>query len=894
MSLPKYVTALLFASAILVTSALADYADAVKADKPSAWWRFDEPAKAHAAAVAEVAGNAAGSEYRGTVATAPGLPGTGGQAVRLNGKDAYVHAPYTKALRSNVLSVEFWFRSTQPFNARFWPGSAIFVSTATAGPGSADWLISAASQRNVDDGRLLAETGPQGKSKDLFLESRANDPLNDGHWHHVVLTRAENGDGRLYVNGELHAQGNDGGGNVISDRAINIGGEAIHGGGKFLAGDMDEVAIYTHVLSAKRVRTHFQAIAPQLGDRPPRRVVKVPAPDIQEVAPNPEPQLPPAKRTPLKRSIAESAARHWAFQPIRKPRIPAGRNTAWVRNPIDAFVLAKLEKSGRTPAKPADSATLLRRAHVDLLGLPPKPEQVVAFSAAPDWPALIESLLGAKQYGERYGRHWLDVARYADSAGYELDNFYYHAPHYRDYVIRAFNDDKPFDQFVREQIAADLLYADDDSLKFATGFYTVGPYAYEGGIKRPKRVEYQRLTDAVDTTGDAFLGLSIGCARCHDHKYDPITQYDYFALQALLGSSEIEKLNVSETVEKDAKVKRGNALMHVLRSRRQAPDVQLLRRGELDHPAGGVAAAIPAALLGGGPLANDGPDDYRLHRVRLAEWIVSTDNPLTARVIVNRVWMWHFGEALVATPNDLGTQGEPPTHPQLLDFLAAYLIDHGWRLKDLHRLIMQSATYQMSSRRGQSADSAESSGGAEVIDHYPRHRLGAEAIWDNLLAVSGVLNLAMYGPAVFPPIDPEMIKSKRNGEWRTPTERNDWARRGIYVASKRSMTYPFFDTFNVVPPIESCGRRDRTVVSPQALTLLNDRITGELAEAFAARLKAECGDDRDKQIERAWLLAFGRPVGDDERRETHDYLKGASMQSWCLALFNTNEFIYVD
>ena len=865
-----------------------DYAELIREDQPAAWWRFDDGD--------ETAKDASGHGHHGIsragVTATEGLPGTKGKAVRFNGRSSYIEVVDRNGLDMHTLSVELWFRSTQAWGDRFWPGSATLISTATSGPGSADWLINAASQRGIDEGRLLAETGPKGKPQDLYLTSKAKDPLNDGHWHHVVLTRAENGDAKLYVDGAVHFSGNDGGGKVFSDRPINIGGEKVHPGGRFFEGDMDEVAIYPHVLSAERVKAHFEAIAKHLPPRPEKRLVKAVAPSPKSKAPEPEPEeIPLEPFSPLRERIANASAKHWAYQPLHKPTIPRVKQADRVVNPIDAFILARLEIARLIPAEPADVRTLLRRASFDLLGLPPDPKTVQSLLP---WNDQIESLLASPHYGERYARHWLDVARYADSAGYELDNFYHHAWHYRDYVIRAFNADKPFDRFIREQIAGDLLEDTDKASRFATGFYTVGPLAEEGGIKRPRRLEYQRLTDAADTTGEAFLGMTFGCARCHDHKYDPITQRDYFALQAFFAASEIKDLPVEETKGKNAEAQRKGARMRILANRGSVPTTRLFTRGDYESPAGKVLPGFPDSLPGGGPCEENSGDDFQQRRILLADWITSPKHPLTARVIANRVWMWHFGRPLVDTPNDFGLQGEPPSHPELLDYLASYLIDRGWSLKDLHRHIMQSGTYRMSSKT--SAKAARLDPGNQLYSRFPRRRLEAEAIWDNLLVTSGELNPTLFGPAVFPPIDPEVIKAMKNAKWKSPDQRSEWARRGIYVVIHRSLTYPFFETFNVGQPIVSCARRDATVVSPQALNLLNDRISTQLATAFADRLKRECGDDLDAIINRGWLLAFSRPITQTEREATQAYLEGDvnRIAEWCLALFNTNEFIYVD
>lgn len=353
------------------------------------------------------------------------------------------------------------------------------------------------------------------------------------------------------------------------------------------------------------------------------------------------------------------AREHWAFQPL--PRLRPTRG-------IDDFIEAKLKQAGLAAPPAADRAVLLRRAHFDLTGLPPTPDQIQAFLAddRPEaYAELVERLLESKHYGEQYGRHWLDVVRYADSAGYELDSYYNHAWQYRDYVIRSLNEDKPFDRFIQEQLAVDELWPEAESLKFATGFFTVGPYRYEGGIARPEVAEYQRLTDAADTIGVALMGLTVGCARCHSHKFDPISQRDYFALHAILAPSQLwdTKLNKPPDNSNDRKKPQN----WVLRNRPTTPTTRLLHRGDLKAPGRIIEPAILSSLPHGKTL--DAEDATR--RSQLAAWLTVEARPLVARVLANRIWQWHFGQGLVRTPNDFGSQGERPSHPKLLDFLAA-------------------------------------------------------------------------------------------------------------------------------------------------------------------------------------------------------------------------------
>ena len=401
----------------------------------------------------------------------------------------------------------------------------------------------------------------------------------------------------------------------------------------------------------------------------------------------------------------------------------------------------------------------------------------------------------------------------------------------------------------------------------------------------------------------------MGCARCHDHKFDPISQKDYFGLQAVFAASEAKLLNLTD---KTAKV-----LVH----RAQPESVQLLRRGELDFPIEEATPRIFVSLPGGKIIDAAANHQALSRRALLAHWITAPENPLTARVFANRVWQWHFGKGLVRTPNDFGLQGEPPTHPELLDFLARELIDNGWSLKHLHRLIMSSSTYAMASTTTPAA--ARQDPDHRLLTRFPRRRLEAETIWDNLHAASGTLNREMFGPAVVPPINPKALDTLINKNWKVTDDPKQLTRRGLYLVVRRSISLPFFETFNMSQPVESTGRRDNTVVAAQALTLLNGTVAIEQARFMAGRLLRETGGDLDKLVERGWLIAFGRPIDAAERKSAREFLsaretalapepakameplgelgeaniskaRAATVVEWCLALVNANEFIYVD
>jgi len=618
---------------------------------------------------------------------------------------------------------------------------------------------------------------------------------------------------------------------------------------------------------------------------------------------------------------------------------PVPTDKAWVKNPIDAFVLAKLEQNHLAPVPPASRLALLRRACFDLTGLAPTPEQIESFRKddRPDaYAELIERLLASPQYGERWGRHWLDVVHYADSGGFEVDLFYQTAWQYRDYVIRSLNADKPFDRFIQEQVAGDELWPDDPEAIAATGLYAIGPVMEESAMIS-NQLEYEWLTDAADLTGAAFLGLTVGCARCHDHKYDSIPQTDYFALQAVFAASDrvypekirerqIKALNgllaekpLPDDLKNDPRCAlntdkgSGLRLVHLASPR----EVRRLHRGELSQPREVAEPGLLSALVAGKrkPELSGVPAGQR--RAALARWLTSpAENPLVARVIVNRVWAWRFGQGIVRTPNDFGTQGEAPTHPELLDWLAGELIEHGWSLKHLHRLILLSSAYQMQSPEASDALSADPEN--RQLSHFPRRRLEAEAIWDNLHACAGTLNPKPGGPAIVPPLTKEELTGLFQAEekWPVTKDAREQTRRGVYLLVRRTFVFPLFEAFDPPEVMTSCPRRLETIVPTQALALLNSTVAFEQSRRFAARLLKECGDEPEPILSRAWLLAFNRPITEAETARALAFLHGRqtaaaeaervtdsprapstieeALTELCLALFNANEFTYLD
>jgi hypothetical protein len=719
----------------------------------------------------------------------------------------------------------------------------------------------------------------------------------------------------------------------------------------------------------------------------------------------------------------------WSLQPVRAAAPPAVKNRRWVRTAIDAFVLADLEKAGITPSPPAERITLIRRASLDLIGLPPTPAEVAAFLAdrSPHaFDTVVDRLLASPQYGERWARHWLDLARYAESEGFKADETRPNAWRYRDYVIKAFNADKPYDRFVMEQLAGDELWPDDVDARVATGFNR--HYPDESNARNLLQRRQEILNDITDVTGSVFLGLTVGCARCHDHKFDPILQADYYRLQAffanvraaddvpLVARAQVDlyrtrlaeweektrdvrgRIGALEApkrreIEQDLIQKYPEAIQSAIAkpsgertpvdwqmfykakayldpssysyvapsktvggqlkgdSRKQWDGLQAelktfdpLYPGELPMAAGMVDATrvAPAThtLYGG---AYDAPVDEVQpgfltildakpatiappasiestgRRTALARWIVSPSNPLTSRVMANRIWHHHFGRGLVASPSNFGISGERPTNPALLDWLATEFVRSGWSMKAMHRLIMRSSVYQQSSGWQAEAAKLDSTGG--LWWRYPRRRLEGEVIRDASLAVAGLLNQKVGGPSVFPEVPPGM---ESRGGWKVSEQAEDRNRRSVYVFVRRNTRYPLFETFDMPDTHESCARRDVTTSPLQALMMLNSGMTIDWAQAFAARVLRQAGADPDAQVSLAYQLAYSRAARAPERASALEFLTrhrtllekrqaaggklsipgdrppavtepaAAALVDFCHMLLNSNEFAYTN
>jgi cytochrome c553 len=644
--------------------------------------------------------------------------------------------------------------------------------------------------------------------------------------------------------------------------------------------------------------------------------------------------------------VSDDDRRFWSFRPLVRPAVPSVRNSAGLRNPIDFFVRHQLEEKGLNSSPPALPRELCRRLTFDVHGLPPTPDEMAAFEADPRPDAaerLIDRLLASPRYGERWGRHWLDLVRFAQTNGYEEDDEKPFAWRYRDYVIRAFNEDKPYDRFIHEQIAGDELQDRNADSVIATGFYRLGVWDNEPDDKLAAL--YEELDDVIRTTSETFLGLTVGCARCHEHKFDPIPQQDYYRLLAFfqnvapygrdmlethwepnpeaiftpLGSPEDTTrwkawdADLREKIKEAKKKKRPAAEIEALQRTVDQPPFELalsvrelnpeparthvLIRGNPRSPGAEVRPGVLSVLLRSdevGVPALDESAPARGRRLRLARWLTAPDNPLTARVLVNRLWHHHFGRGLVATPSDFGHTGSPPSDPELLDWLACELIRGGWSIKRMHRLILNSATYRQSSR---AADAAAAATDPENVLLWRQNlrRVEAEVIRDSILSVSGRLNPAGGGRGFFPELAPEVLASQsRPGfGWGTSSE-TERSRRSIYAYVKRTLGVPFLETLDMPVPDKAAPSRVTTTVAPQALMLLNSAFIEQQSAAFAGRLAQEAGKDAGAQVERAYGLALGRAPSAREKTIATEFLARQSLASFCMLMFNLNEFVYVD
>ena len=728
--------------------------------------------------------------------------------------------------------------------------------------------------------------------------------------------------------------------------------------------------------------------------------------------------------------LPPDARDYWAFKKPVQAAPPRTGAPEWNAHPVDAFLHKAMLDRGLEPAPPAGRRTLLRRAFLDLTGLPPTPEQAREFleDNSPDaWPRLIDRLLASPHYGERWGRHWLDVARYADSNGYEHDFDRPNAWRYRDYVIRSFNRDTPYNVFLEEQIAGDEMDPVTPDRLVATGF--LRNYAKVGFREKDNpQYRFDYLDDMIATIGRGLLGVTVQCARCHNHKFDPVAQKDYYRLQSsLFGYVEVEHplvpraeadahqarmreieerikplaeevkqleepylqplLNEKyrrwpehiqraiftpeqertpgqvllanqiirttrvaggeiDAVMKPAELARKRELaarIKELEQQKPAPiptamgitdgDYRFVPDGPGDEPAPGKGVkreAVEGSFLPDGSKPYEAPPSYFLHhgdmfskgslmkpgfpmvlddgrrpvemppahrrtsgrRLALARWLGSADNPLTARVLVNRVWHHHFGRGIVTSLDNFGKTGERPTHPELLDWLAVEFMEKGWSVKQLHRLLMTSRAYQLSSQFAREENLRKDADNLYWW-RFRAQRLEAEAVRDSILAVSGALDASMFGPPVFPELATEVLAGMKYGIWKQQGDGPDVWRRSIYVYRKRGLPFPFFETFDLPDQNVTCNRRNVSTVPTQALTLMNNEWVLRQAGLFAARVEKEARGSAQARVRRAYALALGREPEPREMDLALQFLQKGTLADYAHVLLNLNEFVYM-
>jgi hypothetical protein len=602
---------------------------------------------------------------------------------------------------------------------------------------------------------------------------------------------------------------------------------------------------------------------------------------------------------------AGDGPRWWALAPLNRPAVPRSCDSSWVRTPIDAFVLASLDKRRLEPNGEADRATLIRRLSFDLLGLPPDPTEIQAFlsdTGADAYERLVDRLLASPHYGERWGRHWLDVAHYGDTHGYDKDKRRDHAWPYRDYVIAAFNGDLPFGRFIREQVAGDVFWPGDPRGIIATGFIAAGPWDFVGHVElREGTVEKLKTRvldrdDMVASTISTFTSMTVHCARCHDHKFDPITQTDYYRLAAVFAGvdrGDRPYQSRKELVPTDEKLRAAPKGTMVYAVTPHKPrQITVLRRGDVEQPGEAVGPGTLACVTGlSSTFELAHPDDEGPRRAALANWLASADNMLTWRSIANRLWHYHFGRGIVETPNDFGRNGALPAHPELLDWLAVELRDRGQSLKALHRLIVCSAVYRQSSRGNPACETIDADN--RYLWRQNRRRLDAEAVRDSVLATAGALDRRMGGPGF------ELFSFKDDHspdyDHTVPARVDNPAvrRRSVYRFIVRSVPNPFMEALDCADPNLNTPVRGETQTALQALALLNDLFVVRQSQAFARGLEAR-NRDPCAQVEEAMRRTLGREPTASERNALAGYVARHGLAHACRLLWNANEFVFVD
>ncbi len=686
---------------------------------------------------------------------------------------------------------------------------------------------------------------------------------------------------------------------------------------------------------------------------------------------------------------------YWAFQKVSAPPVPPSSD-GWVRNPIDAFILEGLEAKQLKPSPALDKASLLRRLTLDLIGLPPTPAELTAFLAdrSPQaYEKVVDRLLASPHYGERWGLKWLDVVRYADTNGFELDQDRPHAWRYRDYVIESFNEDKPYGRFIEEQIAGDEMFPGDKNALIAAGYARAGSEHVVSGNIDPDVSRQEVLTEIATSVGQTFLGMTINCARCHNHKFDPILQADFYRMQAIFGAAKGKEVDIATEAEKAAwkvadeayqarlkpvndalktlstpykerieadrlaqieprlrdaynipkdkrtpeqeklasnakdqieptwdvvvaamtpedKAKRAELRVKLhqiemtepdplpqaytyVNTGEAAPQSYTLRLGDPKNPLDPVEPGVPRVVQANYQI----PKEPIGRRTALARWLASPDNPLTARVMVNRIWQFRMGNGIVRTPNDFGLMGDRPSNKALLDWLAAEFMTRGWSVKTIDRLIVMSNGYRQVSTPNAAGVAADPDN--RLLWRMNRKRLEGEILRDEILSVTGSLNPQLGGRPVRIPIEPEVYdliftEHERDGLWPVNPDKRVQYRRSVYLYNKRSVRLPLLSAYDQPDDITSCPVRGTSTHALQALSLLNSDFMQEQSQAFSKRLQTECKSARSCEINTAWKLALARPPKPAETQLAQGFFaKGGSLTDMCLALLNRNEFVYV-
>jgi hypothetical protein len=688
--------------------------------------------------------------------------------------------------------------------------------------------------------------------------------------------------------------------------------------------------------------------------------------------------------------------KYWAFQKVVRPEAPS-LSDPWVKTPIDAFILQILNEKGLKPSPPLERLGLIRRVTFDLTGLPPTPAEVDSFLSdqSPNaYEKLVDRLIASPRYGERWALKWLDVVRYADTNGFEIDADRPHAWRYRDYVISAFNHDKPYDRFVQEQIAGDEMFPDNKEALIATGYLRAGQEHIVAGNIDPDVSRQEVLTEIATSVGQTFLGMTVNCARCHNHKFDPILQADYYRLQALFVGAKGKDVEIASPSEKaeweaaskaykerlkpitdaldalkkpyedriksdrtaklepklrdalnipkdkrsaeektlaenaeaqieptwdeivatmppDVKAKRAELRVRLheiqrtepdplptayayVNSGEPAPQSYILRMGDPKNRLDPVDPDVPRVVKASYRI----PTESTGRRTAFANWLSSPDNPVAARVMVNRIWQFRMGQGIVRTPNDFGVMGDRPSNKALLDWLASEFVSSGWSIKKMDRMIVLSNVYQQAA--GPNPGNEKIDPDNRLLWRMNRKRMEGETIRDAALYVTGSLNEKMGGRPVLVPIEPEVYdliftEHERDGLWPVSADKNVYNRRSIYVYNKRTVRLPLLTAYDQPDDITSCPVRPTSTHALQALSLFNSDFMQDQSRSFAARLKSECsGKGRNCEIETAWRLALSRPPSRAETDLAAKFLKdGGSLPEMCLALLNRNEFVYV-